>query len=170
MALPERLKGKTVRELREIARHDVSEFVEEFGPVTYPINITELARAAGAEVFLAQLGDDVYGMIEGNPGGATIYVDYDSAPNRQRFTIAHELGHMVSYKDDSAFADYVDARSDTGQGSAAEIYANEFAGELLMPSSKLRSMVERNLDGFWIAEEFGVSMAAVNYRRRILGI
>lgn len=170
MALPERLKGKTIRQLRELARSDAQEFAAEFGPLTYPFDVTELARDAGASVFTAQLGENVYGMIEGNESGATIYVDSESASPRRRFTIAHELGHMVSYKDEATMADFVDVRDDAGRGSAAEVYANEFAGELLMPASVLTQLIENGQDNISIAQRLKVSMPAVGYRRAILGI
>lgn len=171
MSLPSRLAGQTVRQLREIARKDVIEFRDQFGPFAYPIDITELAREAGAQVFTAQLGENVYGMIEGNESGATIYVDAESPINRRRFTIAHELGHMVSYKDEGTAAlEYVDERSSETNGTAAEIYANEFAGELLMPKSLLEHYIATGCDNLTIAKNLKVSMQAVSYRRQILGI
>ncbi len=169
MALPERLRNKTVGQLRELARADAQEFASKFGPLTYPFDVTELARDAGAEVFIAQLGENVYGMIEGNESGATIYVDAESSSARRRFTIAHELGHMVSYKDEATMADFVDVRDDAGRGSAAEVYANEFAGELLMPRAIVKDLIERGHDNISIAETLRVSIQAVGYRRAVQG-
>lgn len=37
---------------------------------------------------------------------------------------------------------YVDKRSDDTRGEPAEVYANEFAGSLLMPDEELRLCVE----------------------------
>lgn len=170
MPLPMRLRQLSVRELRELARADAREFMQKFGPATYPLDVTALARQAGAEVFIADLGEDVYGMIEGNASGATIYVDRESALTRRRFTIAHEIGHMVSYKDEAGVPQYVDVRDEDGRGNAEEIYANEFAGELLMPEVKLKELISEGADNFDIANLLNVSVAAVSYRRRVLGV
>lgn len=170
MPLPQRLQGQNVRNLRAMARADAREFVQKFGPATYPLDVTALARNAGAEVFIADLGENVYGMIEGGASGATIYVDRESALNRRRFTIAHEIGHMVSYKDEAGVPEYVDVRDDEGRGNAEEIYANEFAGELLMPEERMKALLARGDDNFDIANSLNVSVAAVSYRRRLLGV
>lgn len=170
MPIPARLQGQNVRNLRTMARHDARDFLRMFGPTSYPLDVTALARQAGAEVFIAELGENVYGMIEGGASGATIYVDRESPRNRRRFTIAHELGHMVSYKDEAEVPEFVDVRDDEGRGNAEEIYANEFAGELLMPEDKMRDYVDRGFDNFDIASKLDVSAAAVAYRRRNIGI
>lgn len=170
MPLPARLQGLNVGQLRQLAREDAREFIEGFGSVDYPLDVTALAREVGAEVFVAELGENVYGMIEGSASGATIYVDRESPLNRRRFTIAHELGHMVSYKDEAGLDTFVDVRDEDGRGNAAEIYANEFAGELLMPATSMREYIDQGFDNFDIARELAVSAAAVSYRRQILGI
>lgn len=130
MSTPEHLEGKTVGQLRELARRDANAALDVHWPDrSIPIDPVDIARKLGASVFTAELGDDVYGMIKGDPAGANIYVDRDSARSRQRFTIAHELGHLVSHQGELTSGDvaFVDARSDAGTGTTSEVYANEFA-------------------------------------------
>lgn len=159
-------------ELRERARLDASLVLEEFwADGRLPVDPIEIARSMGLSVFTSQLGDDTWGMIIGSDNGADIYLDKDQATTRMRFSCAHELGHFV----DRAAAltpnkGYIDKRSSAGAGTPAEIYANEFAASLLAPEDDLRRMVMRGADNIEIASIFGVSLASIEYRRRLLGI
>jgi Zn-dependent peptidase ImmA (M78 family) len=110
-------------------------------------------------------------MLAGGSGGADIYLDRDQPPTRFRFSCAHELGHFIDRGAElSSEEAFVDKRSDANQGRADEVYANEFAGSLLMPEIEFRKAIfagDRDLD---LAERFQVSLDAVRYRRRLLGI
>ena len=84
---------------------------------------------------------------------------------RQRFTAAHELCHHLK----DAKASFV---CTANPQSEAERYAEDFAAELLMPSSELRKQIEVyqcdgciDFDGVLkIADYFGVSFTACLYR------
>lgn len=177
-SVPSELQGKNVGQIRELARNAARAVMNvHCQDDAHPIDPVKVARQLGAEVFEAQLGDDVSGMVAGREDGATIYVDKDNSRRRKRFTIAHEIGHIVSHEGDlrSERMEYVDARSDMGVGTAPEIYANEFAAELLMPADRFKRSIEeldapRDVQNIWLAEEFDVSVASVNIRRQILGV
>ena len=80
---------------------------------------------------------------------------------RQRFTIAHELGHMVL---------------SPGKRVDAERAANRFAGAFLMPAEALWSKVGKRRRSiglgelFGLKQLFGVSLQALTIRCRDLGI
>ena len=80
---------------------------------------------------------------------------------RQRFTMAHELGHMV-----------MEVRPEVDEERAA----HRFAGALLMPPETLRAEIgrRRHVIGwrelFELKQVFGVSVQALAYRCRDLGI
>lgn len=82
---------------------------------------------------------------------------------RQRFDVAHELGHLVMHHD-----------AEPG-GRVVEDQANRFAAELLMPAANLRpllptSMNARSWDGLGaLKEQWGVSIQALLFRARKLG-
>ena len=58
------------------------------------------------------------------------------APNRQRFSIAHELGHYIlEHNPVYSEAEPEEIASPTGINEAE---ANAFAGELLMPEERVR--------------------------------
>ena len=150
-------------ELRERARLDASLVLEEFwADGRLPVDPIEIARSMGLSVFTSQLGDDTWGMIIGSDNGADIYLDKDQATTRMHFV--DRAAALTPNKG------YIDKRSSAGAGTPAEIYANEFAASLLAPEGDLRRMVMRGADNIEIASIFGVSLASIEYRRRLLGV
>ncbi|MEJ5915338.1 ImmA/IrrE family metallo-endopeptidase [Pseudokineococcus sp. 1T1Z-3] len=134
-----------------------------------PVDPVKIARDMGVRVVLAQLGEDISGMIVKRPDeDATIYVDVDDSPKRQRFTVAHELGHYVERADDRGQLSYVDRRG--GPWSLRELYANEFAGHLLMPADAFTRQWAEQRSLVSVANHFGVSQDAAEVRRRRLGL
>jgi Zn-dependent peptidase ImmA (M78 family) len=110
-----------------------------------------------------------------------IGVNSSHAPVRQRFTIAHEIGHLIMHKGTPVFVDRlirVDRRD--GTTSKQERDANAFAAELLMPRGFITARIaaltdkrsgiapERLIEQ--LAEEFGVSLLAMSYRLANLDI
>lgn len=82
---------------------------------------------------------------------------------RQRFDVAHELGHLVMHGD-----------AEPG-GRIVEEQAHRFASELLMPASEIRNLLPATMGGnVWnnlgkLKEQWGVSMQALLFRARRLG-
>ena len=81
---------------------------------------------------------------------------------RQRFDVAHELGHLVMHAD-----------SEPGSRLVEE-QANRFASELLMPADQIRDLLPAAMGGnVWanlakLKEQWGVSLQALLYRARRL--
>ena len=130
-----------------------------------PVDPIVIANKLGIKVFKAGLADGVSGLLVKRVGrDPEIYVNVKDSDNRQRFTVAHELGHYVkrSSSGDETW-EYVDPRGSlASKGSDPdEIYANQFAASLLMP----RSMVEqlRQTHTTSLAYKFGVSEDAMNF-------
>src|SRR5258706_1475775 len=111
----------------------------------------------------------------------TIAVNKLHHPNRQRFTIAHECGHLHLHADqgdrlwvDKAYTTvfFRDATSSTGD-KLAEIQANQFAAGLLMPEVLLEEHLTQELsdiDIFRLALRFQVSEQAMTLRLVSLGL
>ena len=82
---------------------------------------------------------------------------------RQRFDVAHELGHLVMHSD-----------AEPG-GRSVEEHANRFAAELLMPAAEIRAELPTSMSGAaWQSlarskEHWGTSLQALLYRARRLG-
>jgi Zn-dependent peptidase ImmA (M78 family) len=161
----------TVRQIRHEATSKAEATLEEYwAEGTYPIDPVQIALRMGVEVFEAQLGNDVFGMLVGAEGGngVRMFIDKDQPVKRYRFTCAHELGHYVDHLDDPVSAAYIDRRSEEGVGTREEIFANEFAGNLLMPTRELLRQIESGKQDFVVADHFGVSPSALGYRKRIV--
>jgi Zn-dependent peptidase ImmA (M78 family) len=88
----------------------------------------------GADVAVRELPSDVSGLTvtEQTVGIAVVLVNAKNSPERQRFTLAHELAHLLT--GDSQ----IDTIS-TPESSDAERYANSFAGHLLMPENGVKA-------------------------------
>lgn len=94
-----------------------------------------------------------------------IKVNKMHSKSRQRFTIAHELGHFVYHKnDEQKFVDTTFFRGMTMDN--LEYTANRFASELLMPENQVRNLIEKDnvRSVAELAKKFGVSSSAMLYR------
>lgn len=139
-----------------------------------PIDPFYIAKRLGLRVFAAELDPDVSGMLVKEPGkDAVIYVNAHDSENRQRFSCAHELGHFLlrassNSEDSYGFIDRRDEETPRGT-NPAEIYANQFAAELLMPQEYVRRLAPSMSDAS-LAVKFNVSVGAMKYRLENLGI
>ncbi len=103
-----------------------------------------------------------------------IYVNRRHSNARQRFTIAHEVGHYISYKHQSysyeqltknnEIEDYAISFRHENIISDAETEANMIAAEMLMPENKVRELAEKGLTIEEMADEFYVSAVAMTVR------
>lgn len=167
------LGSEKVLEIRENARNAANAVLETYWPsLSIPVDPVQIARSMGLSVFRSKLDGDVWGMIIGDEGGsADIYLEYNQSSTRLRFSCAHELGHYVEHQSRlEPSTGFVDKRSESGKGSPDEIYANEFAGALLLPESVLVDHFNLGFNDFDIARRFAVSPASVKYRLDLLGL
>ncbi|MCG8998426.1 ImmA/IrrE family metallo-endopeptidase [Laribacter hongkongensis] len=139
-----------------------------------PINIDRIAERLGIEVCpVFGMQGKFSGCIEKTDTGAKISLDITESIVRQRFTVAHEIGHFaLGHLKESGqkFRDGPDTLS--GKGSVEEREANSFAAELLMPESLLKYVITvRNITEIdKLANLFNVSQIAMKYRLTNLGI
>lgn len=149
----------------------------------YKLDLGALCKSLGIDVYLTefdseQISGAIYRTKDGS--GFEIYTNRNHAPNRRRFTIAHELGHYISFKKGSYsydpfmtcghFRDAVALRRDHDGGpyDNAESEANLIAAELLMPEHLVNKLADQGVDIETMADLFGVSQAAVAIRLRFL--
>jgi len=165
---------ESVADIRARARRDAQAVLDlHWAGKPMPVDPVVIARDLGLSVFSAELGDDVFGMLVGTSAGADMFLDRHQAPARFRFTCAHEIGHYVDHAsavNPEEHETYVDRRSDDERGKPAEIYANEFAGSLLMPANEMRACVASGMSDLEMAAHFDVSLQALRYRRELLGL
>ncbi|WP_424681016.1 ImmA/IrrE family metallo-endopeptidase [Frateuria sp. YIM B11624] len=113
-----------------------------------------------------------YGSIVAEGSSFTISLPLDSSPMRDRFTLAHELGHLVLhylYPRNTLRREVPRMRANRFGSDQAEWEANWFAAAFLMPGEAFRSTYEE-LDGDIpaIANKFKVSHSAASVRAKSL--
>ena len=105
-----------------------------------PVPVDYVAQRKGITVRFVPLEEELSGMIF-MKDAAFIVVNSLHHPNRQRFTLGHELGHFELHMKEIGSEVHVDkkfiafardAKSSTGS-DRKEIEANRFAAELLVP-------------------------------------
>src|SRR5437660_7882459 len=149
--------AKRAREARErFGLDDVS-------PVPCILNLVE--ERAGLPVIVGALPQHVAGAVWRNGVGSIVWVNGKQSVERQRFTIAHELGHVCCGHEGTAID--TDATLSGATRDSHEVQANAFAAELLAPRAGVKGMidVEPNLqDVVRLAAHFGISSVAALYR------
>jgi IrrE N-terminal-like domain len=138
-----------------------------------PIRLAAMADELGLEVFRSPLKPNVSGLIEPSESarsGFRIRINRHELKERQRFTLAHEIGHYILHRDKigGGIVDNVMYRSNLS--SRYEVEANKFAADLIMPmqhiSRKLHEVggVVSDETIVTLANQFRVSQAAMRIR------
>jgi Zn-dependent peptidase ImmA (M78 family) len=171
------VRRKLIRELSSdlLARHHIAHA---------PVNVEALAHLLHVDVRKSQVEGDISGFLyrDHDKSAAIIGVNSRHHHNRQRFTIAHELGHFLLHTNDKVHVDRgfeVRLRNEeSSQGTNVdEKEANLFAAELLMPKEFIERdlqdieavdlMEERTIKS--LAEKYQVSAHAFAFRLAYLG-
>ena len=134
-----------------------------------PVDPKMVARAVGIAVAEWDFDDAVSGVLLLDEGRRLIGYNRNHPECRQRFSVAHELGHYCLGHNPTLDVYLADPMG--GPGTVFERQANAFAAELLMP----RLMVRKSFGRFgedlpWLAREFGVSQQAMWIRLVELGL
>lgn len=113
-----------------------------------PIPVERIAVNLGARIRYEPFEGELSGLLFREQDRSIIGVNALHPKTRQRFTIAHEIGHMCLHQYDQLHVDrqYPGLRRDKRSAESIdpdEIAANAFAAELLMPAF----MLERDLNG-----------------------
>jgi Zn-dependent peptidase ImmA (M78 family) len=154
-----------------------------------PVNIEKIAENLNIQIVEQSIEDEVAGfLLKGyDSKNALIGVNTHHHPNRQRFTIAHELGHYFLHDYEGVHFDskttglrmYLrNEKSATGT-DLEEREANLFAAELLMPENLLEKDLadieeiylidDDDLTIKNLAKQYQVSVRALTYRLGNLG-
>lgn len=187
------------------------EFLEKFGDYRkdveqteldnkYSVNVEKIADLCEIKVIFEELdvsgscmnfhslANDESSEYSTNEETREIRINKYEPLVRQRFTIAHEIGHIllghkgISYRDPN-YQKYNDLIM-----RAKEANANSFAAELLMPKSLVRDVIDNSIKNlgfdsksmfsdsdidyiaYYAANDMGVSITALKYRLKNLKI
>src|SRR3954447_20436375 len=136
------------------ARTDLG--LDDVSPVACVLTLVE--ERAQLPVVVGRLPDDIAGALWRNGVGAIVWVNARQTVERQRFTVAHELGHVRCRHAETAVdtAATISGRTQDPR----EVQANAFAAELLAPRAGVEDMVDRDPgleDVVRVAAHFGIS-------------
>lgn len=170
--------------MRNRVEQKAHRLLQQHGVQRPPVPIEDLVSRLGIQLAAEPLDSEVSAMLYRKGGRALILVNKNHPPVRQRFSVAHELGHFLLHGgevfiDKRIRVDFRDSKSSLGV-SREEIQANRFAAELLMPEEllvaevgKLRkreSDISANQLIAKLAKVFEVSRLAIQHRLTNLGL
>lgn len=140
------------------------------------VDVSNLPRAIelafGVDVAVQDLGGGFDGLACSKGPVKFIIVGRTRTAYRQRFTMAHELGHLLSGDDQGIVLDH-DVFAKDRANNDGEVRANAFAAALIMPEDTLRQRVDAATSDdelCALAMDLRVSPSALSYRLLGLGI
>ena len=178
----------TIKRINQIA----FKLLVRIGETSPPIKLAPILEELNIKVEKGVLGDSISGLLIQKNGKAAIAVNKHHNETRQRFTIAHELGHFILKHERNGF--FIDKehsdfslffRNDESSAGTKqqEIEANAFAAALLMPEPLIEQEIQKMRDkGLFfelggdnkiiddLANTFKVSPMAMTYRLSNLNI
>ncbi|MCC5619756.1 ImmA/IrrE family metallo-endopeptidase [Nostoc sp. CHAB 5836] len=138
-----------------------------------PIRLSAIASALGLKVMSTTLPSGISGEIRpdpANPDHFIIRVNRNDSARRQRFTVAHEIGHFLLHREEIGGGITDDVLYRSSLSDRREAQANRLAADLLMPQDLVDEWMERartlkvdNVISF-LADKFNVSEAAMKIR------
>lgn len=177
------------REIEEIANRVLRQMWQLRNQL-WPDSVVSPFEAIDPELALNSLGFDVYsdkalGQFEEGAGTyevaglldrdrSSVHVGVRYAPEIRRFTLAHELGHVLLHQGTGLHRDQpLDGSSSVRASNPMETQANNFASYFLMPEKHVRAVFRSVFltNYFQLTEEtafalFGQSLQAVQQRFR----
>ena len=132
-------------------RPRVAQLLAVHGIVSPAVPVEKIAKREGIIVKYQPFEGELAGMLMNTGDQVVIGVNSQHHVNRQRFTIAHELGHFKLHSIQGVHIDrtFKVHRRDELSSLATddtEIEANRFAAELLMPKSMMMQDIEQMFD------------------------
>lgn len=144
---------------KSLAQKIHSEIGTQGPPILINDVIKHLKKSHNLSVYAWSFGDNVDGIQVTHGKEATIGFNANKHPHRKRFTVAHEIGHFLMGHTRG------NIEFDLESPNPGEIEANQFAAELLIPISMLKSDIKsgrNNVKG--LSSRYNVSEQAMMYK------
>lgn len=158
-----------------------SEILINLNFLKVPVNVEKISSLLNVEIVRQNLQDDISGFLVRKNNKDVIGLNQSQHDVRQRFTIAHELGHFILHKDQPLFVDYYRGSklfrsNQRGSNYIVEKQANFFAASLLMPKKLINSELKKLSEDMdydskvdVLSTKFKVSFQAMDFRLKYLG-
>ena len=165
-------------------QHIVRDLLKSISIESPPIPVEQIAHLCGAHLRFEPFDGDLSGLLYRENDKIIIGVNSHHSKNRQRFTIAHEIGHLKLHGEDlyvdRKYLVYRNHRS-AEASDLHEIEANRFAAEMLMPKDMItndwarrsvNSVYDYENDTYFhkLAKRYKVSLQAMIFRLINLGL
>ena len=138
-----------------------------------PVQLDRIARALGLAVAVdPRLPPGISSQIDVQSARVLITVNGSHAPQRQRFTLAHAIGHCVLHREAIGNALVEDAYlRGAGLAPAVDAEADRYAADLVMPADLVGSFWNQGVRSVSeMARRFDVTPEAAQTRLSQLGI
>jgi Zn-dependent peptidase ImmA (M78 family) len=144
-----------------------AKLLKDAGILQAPVMIRDVAKFLQPKYNLSVLPcsiENVDGFQVNDGEMNLIGYNREKHPNRIRFTVAHEIGHLVLGHTRQGRKKDIDLESKDPD----EVAANAFAAELLMPSSWVSKDLDAGMDVEKLAKKYIVSVDAMGWA--VLGL
>ena len=140
------------------------------------VDIANIVRQQNYNVFIDDLDSNISGYVDHD--NKEVVLNKNETPERRRFTLAHELGHIILNANDNSIQhrdNIMNSQLDIYANDNNEVEANYFAGCILMPRNvfiREFNNIKGNIDYKiqQLASYFGVSKLAINVRANVLNL
>lgn len=126
-----------------------------------PTDVFNLSNMLGAKVKFANITEQ--GILHFIDDVPTMFVKHNETNVKQRFTIAHQLGHILLHSNDNNANIYFKDLS-YSVDNKMEQEANRFAANILIPESELINLIRLDYTKEKIANYFDVSIDVLNWQ------
>jgi len=166
----------------------IEELLANNGITGAPVDVEAIAKVLGAEIRRKPAEQEISGFMYRDRDRVIVGVNGNHPRTRQRFTIAHEIGHFLLHEGEKLHVDgdapgYSLFRRDPKSSDGSDVIereANFFAAELLMPQSFLeKDLAEHSVVDLLdpdekvlkdLAKKYRVSVQALTFRLANLGL
>jgi len=156
------------------ARNMARKYLKKYRVTEPPVAVEAIIRAEAIVLEAVSYPDGTAGESWWEHGAGFIAVSRLLRPNRRRFTLAHEFGHLAMRHHDARLRDLsflekrlVEPEDEIWEPSdPIEVEANQFAAELLMPLALFKRDWQTSKDVPALAKRYQVSEAAAWWRVR----
>jgi len=169
------MNGRKSREEIELFANTI---LKRYNMHEIPVEPIALANEMGINVENVAFSDNsVSGLIDKKEKTVTLYINNSDDRLKQRFTVAHELGHVVLHLNDIEDGEHPEQDINILRRNSnikfkytnkyietAEKEANQFAAALLMDEELVRAVWGKFSSLETMAEAFGVSEGTMAYR------
>lgn len=164
------ITAATKAEIPQVAAEELLQQIPQNG---IRVDVKAVAEACGVPVLAWPFEDALSALVVDTDEGPVIGINGHHHPHRRRFSVGHELGHIVLRHLDSFHVDLgVTALDGTppNYNWRHERAANDFSASLLMPAGLIRRAYTKTPSVSRLATTFEVSEIAMSFRLKSLGL